>query len=165
MISIWLTFADNYDSIIKRQIRDLAVKYAAPQFSPHITLYGSLGLEASEIDKIVRVKFESFKPFFVTPGRVNQSDNIWQTIVMETGFNKSLAELNEFCQSRFNKYGPYKFEPHISLIYKKLSEDLRKTIISEVVPEERYLVSGISLVETSSEVMNWRILEKYNWVN
>lgn len=66
------------------------------------------------------------------------------------------------CQIRSPK--EYDFMPHISLIYKEMSTERKKEIIEKLFLKNSYKMDKISVVETGSDVMNWKnIIEiKFN---
>ena len=59
--------------------------------------------------------------------------------------------------SLFDKAFPhrYHFDPHISLIYKKLDFKKRKSIINKLDMEKSFVIDKISIVCTSDIVEDW----------
>ena len=49
----------------------------------------------------------------------------------------------------------YQFDPHISLIYKKLDETKRKSMLTKLDMKKAFVIDKISIVETSGSVQSW----------
>ena len=45
MYAIWLTFSQNDKKYLGKIIKKIAKKYDAPEFEPHITIYGLIDIE------------------------------------------------------------------------------------------------------------------------
>ena len=54
MYAIWLTFSENDKKYLKKIITNIAKKYDAPEFEPHITIYGLIDIEIKLIKKIIK---------------------------------------------------------------------------------------------------------------
>ncbi|MFB5605801.1 MAG: hydrolase, partial [Nitrosarchaeum sp.] len=52
MHAIWLTFSKNDRDYLKKIIDQIAEKYNAPKFEPHITVYGLIDSKMSSIDTV-----------------------------------------------------------------------------------------------------------------
>ena len=108
-------------------IQSLSEAYDAPPFEPHCTIYSSVDdLESAKtiIDQL------NFKPFEAKVNGLSQSDYIWKTIIFELETNPHLLLLHYlFDQAMLD---PYTFEPHVTLIYKKMGEGERERIIQSL---------------------------------
>ena len=54
MYAIWLTFSQNDKKYLRKIIKNIAKKYDAPEFEPHITIYGLIDIEINLIKKFLK---------------------------------------------------------------------------------------------------------------
>ncbi len=131
-------------------IQSLSEAYDAPPFEPHCTIYSSADdLETAKtiIDQL------NFKPFEAKVNGLSQWDYIWKTIIFELETNPNLLLLHYlFDQAMLD---PYTFEPHISLIYKKMGEGERERIIQSLSIMSKINFDRIAIVNTSEPVSEW----------
>ena len=164
MISIWLIFSDKDEQSLREQIDDLSQRHSGPKFLPHITLYGSLEIGIKRLAVITDRCFNKTKKFTVYTTGIGQTDNIWKTIFIKIIPDSQLMELYEFLTTELEQFRNYDFNPHVSLIYRKISVEKRKLIAQEINFADHYEITGVALVETSGDVNNWRILKRYNFL-
>ncbi len=148
--SIWLMPSDSDKVYLSSMIQSLSEAYDAPPFEPHCTIYSSVDdLESAKtiIDQL------NFKPFEAKVNGLSQSDYIWKTIIFELETNPHLLLLHYlFDQAMLD---PYTFEPHVSLIYKKMGEGERERIIQSLSIMSKINFDRIAIVNTSEPVSEW----------
>ncbi len=148
--SIWLMPSDSDKVYLSSIIQSLSEAYDAPPFEPHCTIYSSVDdLESAKtiIDQL------NFKPFEAKVNGLSQSDYIWKTIIFELETNPHLLLLHYlFDQAMLD---PYTFEPHVSLIYKKMGEGERERIIQSLSIMSKINFDRIAIVNTSEPVSEW----------
>jgi|TARA_B100000470_G_C19775296_1_gene385026 hypothetical protein len=148
--SIWLLPSESDQSYLSPTIQSLGQKYEAPVFDPHCTIFSPITDPESARTIIDQL---NFKPFEVTLSGLNQSDNIWKTVFINLETNPHLILLNYLFAQAFEE--AYDFQPHISLIYKKLTTDDRKEIIRNLPQIKSLLFGSISIVNTTGSVTDW----------
>ena len=148
--SIWLMPSDSDKVYLSSITQSLSEAYDAPPFEPHCTIYSSVDdLESAKtiIDQL------NFKPFEAKVNGLSQSDYIWKTIIFELETNPHLLLLHYlFNQAMLD---PYTFEPHVSLIYKKMGEGERERIIQSLSIMSKINFDRIAIVNTSEPVSEW----------
>lgn len=164
MISIWIIFSDKDEQSLREQIDDLSQRHSGPKFLPHITLYGSLEIEIKRLAVITDRCFSKTKKFTVHTAGIGQTDNIWKTIFINITTDSQLMELYEFLTTELGQFQNYDFNPHVSLIYRKMPVEKRLLIAQEINFAPHYEITGVALVETSDDVDNWHILKRYNFL-
>ncbi len=151
--SIWLVPCKEDEAHLSEVIQDLAEEYDAPQFRPHCTLYSPVTdifgaesiLESMELN-----------PIAVTKTRISHSDSLWKSIFIELEKSPELSTLQQQVKSQLFHPNPNSFKPHISLIYKKMPEEEKESIIRKLNLKETYLMDKIELVKTGDKVENWK---------
>lgn len=148
--SIWLMPSDSDKVYLSSMIQSLSEAYDAPPFEPHCTIYSSVDdLESAKtiIDQL------NFKPFEAKVNGLSQSDYIWKTIIFELETNPHLLLLHYLFDQAI--LDPYTFEPHVSLIYKKMGEGERERIIQSLSIMSKINFDRIAIVNTSEPVSEW----------
>ena len=148
--SIWLMPSASDKVYLSSMIQSLSEAYDAPPFEPHCTIYSSVDdLESAKtiIDQL------NFKPFEAKVNGLSQSDYIWKTIIFELETNPHLLLLHYLFDQAI--LDPYTFEPHVSLIYKKMGEGERERIIQSLSIMSKINFDRIAIVNTSEPVSEW----------
>ncbi len=163
MISIWLIFSDKDQQSLREQIYDLSQQHSGPKFLPHITLYGSLEIEIKRLAVITDRCFSKTNKFTLQTAGIGQTDNIWKTIFIKITPDSQLMVLFEILTTELKQFRSYDFNPHISLIYRKMPVEKRILIAQNINFAPHYEITGTALVETSGDVNNWRIIKRYHF--
>ncbi|HIA99465.1 MAG TPA: hypothetical protein EYO30_05690 [Gemmatimonadetes bacterium] len=151
--SIWLLPSETDKLYLSQTIQPLGKKYDAPVFDPHCTLFSPITDPESAKTIIDQL---NFKPFEVTMSGLNQSDNIWKTLFIELENNAQMTILNQLFSQTIDF--EYDFQPHISLIYKELNMNTKKTVIEKLIVKNSYRMGSIAIVDTSGPVEDWKIV-------
>ena len=148
--SIWLVPSDIDVDFINKTIHSLSKKYLAPTFMPHCTIFSPI-IDINKAQDTIE-QFDQ-KKFQINVENIGESDDIWKTVFLKLVNNSTLKKMN----SLFNQAFPhiYQFDPHISLIYKKLDAKKRKSILSKLDMKKSFVIDKISIVNTSGLVESW----------
>ena len=155
MISIWLVLAREDEQYIQAIINNLSTNYQAPVFSPHCTLYSPIDLPKAELKKILERSAKNMKSFYVKKVMISHTENIWKTIFIELLRSSELEQLQQEVISQFQVEQPYKFSPHISLLYKEISDKIKEDIIRNLQVKNSFKMDKIAAVRTGLNVDNW----------
>jgi len=148
--SIWLIPSHLDDALISKLIQSLSKKYLAPIFKPHCTIFSPI----TDLNKAkIIINQLDQKIFQVDVQGIDESDDIWKTVFLKLVNNSTLKKINALFNQAFPQI--YQFDPHISLIYKKLDAKKRKSIISKLDMKKSFAIDKISIVCTSGSVENW----------
>lgn len=161
MYAIWLLFNKDDNESIGKIIDQLAKKYNAPKFLPHITIYGLVDEKLPMIKKIVKESIDGISPVLVNTSKLDHSDNIWKTVFIKLQQSSKLLQINYILSKQLSKYAPYIFEPHVSLIYKNLDRTIREKIVSEIQVNKEFTIDKIGLLEYSPNVQEWKIVDSF----
>jgi len=148
--SIWLIPSDIDSDCISKSIQSLSKKYLAPIFKPHCTIISPItNLNKAQIiiDQLDQKEFQ------VNVKKIDESDDIWKTVFLKLVNNSTLKKINGLFNQAFPQI--YQFDPHISLIYKKLDETKRKSMLTKLDMKKAFVIDKISIVETSGSVESW----------
>ena len=155
MVSIWLIPAPEDAQYLQAIINNLAATYQAPVFNTHCTLYSPTDLPAAEVKKILERSAKNMKSFYVKKTMISHTEYIWKTIFIDLLRSSELEQLHQAVISQFQVEQPYKFSPHISLLYKEIPDKKKEDIIRNLQVKNSFKMDKIAAVQTGLNVDNW----------
>lgn len=151
--SIWLAPATKDAKYLNQIIKKLSKQYDAPKFDAHITLYSKI----ISLTKAKQVLAENKFGIIRTKSTgIGQSDYLWKTIFIKVKKDKPLHRINQILAK--NLKTKYSFEPHISLIYKKMDHQTKTKLIKNLKIKKSYTFDRIVIVRSSKDVKQWKKL-------
>ncbi len=162
MYAIWFTFQKDDEYQIQDLINKLSKKYNSNSFKPHITAYGLLSIGLDKISKVCQDISDEFKPFDVQFLNISYSDDFWKTFFVNLKPNKIMTEIYNKFSEKIEEIENYVFEPHISLIYNKMSIDEKKELLKTIKMKKQFKINSISILHYSDKIENWKIVKKIN---
>ena len=164
VIAYWLIPSESAHSLFQAIINDLARRYGAPVFEPHVTIHiGADRADAAEetLGKAVRL----FKLTRLTPLGIDQSNEFIKTLFVEFATSAELRRINDFIRDAANDAMPYELKPHLSLLYKNLAAASRRQLaasisvpLSEVTFDTIKAVRCVSPTQSRADVESWRVI-------
>ena len=151
--SIWLIPSKKDVKYLNSIIRTLAKQNSAPKFSAHITVFSgitSLGEAKSAVSLL-----DSGKVLAKNIG-IGQSDYLWKTLFVKIKKNANLTCIHKSLQEQLGT--KYNFAPHISLIYKKMSNTDKRKIKSQLEIKKSFYFDGVAIIRSSKDVSRWKVL-------
>jgi len=165
-IAHWLIPAEPAHRFFQDLINDLARRYEAPVFEPHVTIYvGANSTDALEttFSKAAR----DCKRIMLQPLEVSHSDEFIKTLFVEFELNTKLRQLNQVIRSAAQDSSDYDLKPHLSLIYKRMSVQTRRQLarsievpFSQVVFDSLKAVRCVSPTQCRADVEVWRVVSE-----
>nr|MBT6368159.1 hypothetical protein [Candidatus Neomarinimicrobiota bacterium] len=149
-----MTPCEEDEAFLSSVIRELAEEYDAPFFSPHCTLYSPVTDLSTAKDLIKSI---GLNPIEVRKTGIGQSDVIWKTIFIELEKSHELSNFQHQIESHIltPNLNPYSFNPHISLIYKEMPEEQKRSIIRKLDVKDSFLMNTVEIVRTGGTVDHW----------
>jgi cyclic phosphodiesterase-like protein len=164
VIAYWLIPAEPAHSFFQTIIHDLARRYDAPVFEPHVTLY----VGADRVDSAMQALAESARqstPTNLTPVGVQQSDEFVKTLFVQFASSAELRQLNEMVRNTAHDLSQYRLEPHLSLLYKKMEVAVRRQLAASIVVPFSQItfdrikaVRCVSPTQSRADVESWRVV-------
>jgi 2'-5' RNA ligase len=163
VIAYWLIPTDPARSFFQGVIKDLARRYNAPVFEPHMTIHvGSDGVEAEEV---IGKAVSGCRHAQAKAVKVCESGEFIKTLFVQFAPDKKLQQLNETIRDAAQDSSDYQLNPHLSLLYKKMSILARRQLahsiklpFSEVAFESIKAVRCVSPTRSRADVEAWRIV-------
>lgn len=159
--AIWLTFSNIDEKYLSDVISQLCIRHLSPFFIPHITIYGLVQIELWKLEKIIQ-ELSDIQSFLAKKQEILQSENFWKTVFVQIHRNDSLDRIHHTLKKNLEKYADYEFNPHISLIYKKMDVFEKERIIKELKIKSEFRVSGIAIQEFNEDILKWKIVKSFS---
>ena len=166
VIAYWLIPAEPAHSFFQGAINDLARRYDAPLFEPHVTIHvGANHIDVAEhaLSKAAR----ECQSITVKALGIDHSDEFIKTLFVQFALNTNLQQLNAIVRSAAEDSSDYKLNPHLSLLYKKITPVVRSELadsinvpFSEVVFDTLQAVRCISPTQSRADVEAWRVITR-----
>lgn len=156
----WLIPEESEAVIFRDLIKNLSQKYAAPVFSPHITLC-HVSAENVETGTFLSGFCKTVSPFQITFQNVQCRNHPYQKIVLPIQAPSGLQRVYETCKEWIPEKEIKSADPHLSLLYSplpcsKLKEDIVQ--VKAKLPLEVKIQKAV-LVRVSGGPGQWEIIE------
>jgi Cyclic phosphodiesterase-like protein len=168
VIAYWLIPSEPGYSFFRGVIKNLARRYDAPVFEPHVTVHvGANGLDAAE--RALSKASRDCKQVALAPRAIDHSNEFIKTLFVQFDLNAKLRQVNQIIRTTTQDSTDYELNPHLSLLYKRTSTRDRRLLADsievpfhEVTFDSLKAVQCISPTQTRADVEAWRVVaEKY----
>jgi 2'-5' RNA ligase len=166
VIAHWLIPAEPAHRFFQDLINDLARRYDAPVFEPHVTIY--VGANSTDaVNTTLSKAARDCKRIMLQALEVSHSDEFIKTLFVEFGLNTKLRQLNQVIRRAAQDSSDYDLKPHLSLLYKRMSVQTRRQLarsievpFSQVVFDSLKAVRCISPTRSRADVEAWRVVDE-----
>ncbi|MFN2476508.1 MAG: hypothetical protein ABR526_09255 [Chthoniobacterales bacterium] len=162
MIAFWLMPAASEREFFRLLVGRLAEEHDAPLFEPHVTL------AAGDFDeqRALRLLDEiSVAPLQLGVHAIRFSDAFTKTVFVQFYPYTAATDLSATIAPLAADRAGYHFDPHLSLIYKAMPEEQKKTIaldlhvpFAEVTFDSIRVITGPADTSSRADVEAWRTL-------
>ena len=129
VIAYWLIPSEPAHSFFQRIINDLAHRYDAPVFDPHVTIHVRAdGADAAK--NALGDAARECKLIGLTPLGIDQSDEFIRTLFVQFAMSAELRKINDM--EAANDSSQYELNPHLSLLYKNLAAPTRRELAASI---------------------------------
>ena len=164
VIAYWLIPSESAHSFFQAIINDLASRYNAPVFEPHVTVHvGADRADAAE--EALENAAGVFKRTGLTPVGLDQSNEFIKTLFVQFAMSAELLRINDSIRVAANDSTRYELKPHLSLLYKNLAAESRRQLaasinlpLSEVSFDAIKAVRCVSPTQSRADVESWQTL-------
>jgi 2'-5' RNA ligase len=164
VIAYWLIPSEPAHSFFQRIITDLARRYDAPVFEPHVTIH--VGADCADaVENALGDAARKSKVIALTPRGLNESDEFIKTLFVQFPMSTELREINDIIRDAANHSSQYELKPHLSLLYKSLATATRRELaasikvsLSEVTFDGIKAVRCVSPTKSGADVEAWHVV-------
>jgi hypothetical protein len=169
ILTYWLIPAEPARSYLNSLISELAGRFGAPIFEPHVTLYVTEPGNENPAG-VLRETFRNIGPPRVSITAVNYSDEFTKTLFVEFRPDELLARLSEKLRAGSASQREYQLNPHLSLIYKTMSPATKAEIVNtlrlpfaDVRFDSAKAVISPASIRSRADVEAWRAVAEKNF--
>jgi 2'-5' RNA ligase len=163
VVAYWLIPTEPARSFFQGVINDLARRYNGPVFEPHMTIY--VGSEPAEADEVIAKAASGCQLVQAQVLEIRESGEFIKTLFVQFALDRKLQQLNETIRDAAQDSSDYQLNPHLSLLYKKMSilarrelADSIKVPFLEVTFESIKAVRCVSPTRSRADVKAWRVV-------
>ena len=164
MVAFWLMPAREERQFFKSLIELLSVRFDAPRFEPHVTLFGAKDLEAESAVQALD-ELPLGKPIELSVERVTFSDQFTKTLFVEFGDSAEAAGLRSAIRTATGSRSDYQLSPHLSLVYKDLPAREKAEVAQSLeMPFETVACDAVKVITGNAgtrgpeDVASWRTI-------
>jgi 2'-5' RNA ligase len=158
----WLIPAKAERTLLQAFIRILAKQENAPRFEPHLTIFATRA-ETRPPKQVLRLIKSG--PITLGVQGIRFSTLFAKTLFVRLRPNDSLKKLTRDVQGATGSGGAAHFDPHLSLLYQRMSAAKKKQLAAAIkLPFRKIVFDSIKAVRCSSptknaaEVKEWKVL-------
>ena len=164
VIAYWLIPAELAHRFFQRLIKDLARRYDAPFFEPHLTIYVGAN-DANAAEKALSKAAGEWQTIDLKALGINHSDEFIKTLFVQFAMNRKLRQLHQTIRNAAQDLSDYELNPHLSLLYKNMPATARRQLadsikvpFSEVIFDSLKAVRCTSPTQSGADVEAWRVV-------
>lgn len=162
-VTFWLMPAAEAKAVFTSLINDLAQRLGAPVFEPHVTLQAAALPEERAIELLDAVA-AAYAPLQLQVAGVEFSEEYTKTLYVQFQPSPEASAISDALARAFGD-NSYRFDPHLSLLYKTLPPAATAELARETkIPLEQVSFDAVQLVsipqaiERAEDVRAWRTI-------
>lgn len=150
MLAFWLMPAGEAKQFFVSLVRELAGRFHAPLFEPHVTLQATEAQADKATSRRLREICASGMPIDLEIERIDFSPQYTKTLFVR--FHPS-APASALSKALSSGSAGYEFNPHLSLLYKELPEDVKRETAAGIrVPFPRAQFDAVKVISTPAAI-------------
>ena len=160
----WLYPAEPARTHFVALINDLATKFDAPAFEPHVTLYVTDAANEKP-DAVLKHVLKSYGPARLSIRGLDYSDEFTKTLFVQFEPDAELTQLSSDLRRASAVQNDYELNPHLSLIYKTMTDETKRDLAHSIrlpFTEVRFdavkAVISPAKIESRADVEAWRVV-------
>ena len=164
IITYWLCPAKPTRSQCARLIQDLASRFDAPVFEPHVTIH-VVSADAENPGAILEEVVKGRAPYRISVRGIEYSDEFTKTLFVQFEPNADVARLSEDLRRASASRSDYQLNPHLSLLYKDLDTETKRQLansitlpLDEIVFDRVKAVISPAEIQSRADVEVWRVV-------
>ncbi len=158
----WITPDGEVFAELQKTINELASRYTAPTFSPHMTLHGVVESTDSQVVEKVQNAIKNTQPFKLELGVVEFSTTYFQCVFVRIKTNANLVNAHLELRNAFDSPANHVFMPHASLLYSDMNMEEREKVSNSItITESSFVANEVTIVRADeSNPKTWEVVAK-----
>jgi 2'-5' RNA ligase len=167
IITYWLCPQEPARGQCAALIQDLASRFDAPSFEPHVTIH--VAAAGSEIPSTTFEQIlKGLATYRLFVRGIEYSDEFTKTLFIQFKPNAALAQLSEDLRRVSASPSDYQLNPHLSLLYKDLDPEMKRQLATSIsLPFDEIVFNRVNAVISPAEIRSradveaWRVIADY----
>lgn len=166
IVAYWLCPDESMRTYFATLINDLATKFDAPAFDPHVTLYVT-GAGNENPRAVLDAILKNRGPYRLSVRGIDHSDKFTKTVFVQFEPDTELARLSSDLRHASAIQDDYELNPHLSLIYKTMDRETKRQIADSIsLPFPTVAFDLVKAVISSTEIKShqdveaWRVVDE-----
>ena len=163
--SLWFMPTGDVCDRLSRIIYQQSVRYAAPEFPPHVTLLGNcVGPRRELICQAARVA-AALRPFTLRLENIDFREEYFRCLFVHAALVEPLRKAHQAACQAFGHRREPPFMPHLSLLYGNFPRGLKEEMVTEMGPrlDVQFKVRRLHLYRTHGEPRLWRRVASFGF--
>lgn len=131
-VAFWLVPRRHDREKLQSHITSLALRYSAPIFVPHVTVYSCRRTLSQRELALAAGLARTCRPIVLNALGLSGKTRLSQTLFIRLQENAALLELNRSLHRGVEQPSNYKLDPHLSLLYQDIPVDVRETLTRDI---------------------------------
>ena len=164
IITYWICPAEPAGNELASIIGDLARRFDAPVFEPHVTIYSADAANEKPEVALERV-LKNRKRYQLSIRGLNFSGEFTKTLFVQFAPNPALARLSEDLRRASASPSDYELNPHLSLIYKEMDEKTKRRLAASItLPFDEVIFDTVKAILSRAEIKSRKEVEAWRVV-
>jgi hypothetical protein len=166
IFSYWLIPAEPFRSELLALMLQLARRFGAVEFEPHVTIYSGPSTH-QEAESNIAMCAKQFRPALLSPQSLQVSQALTKTFFIQFEPSSGLQAIHNFIKRRSKAASSYIFDPHVSLLYHVLPQaTLDELACTTPVPGGPYRFDTLQAIasdvptSTVEDIKRWSYLQR-----
>lgn len=164
--SVWAIPPEDVGGRLKRLMAGLASEFGGPQFEPHITVVGAIGLTEEDALEKFHSACDGLQAYTATVDRVATGTFFYQCVYLLLHPMPEVVEASAHCSGHFGYKSSTPYMPHLSLLYGDMTDDEKKeaqekaNILDESISGLSFPITRLALWKTDTQDLTLKSWEK-----
>jgi hypothetical protein len=132
-VAFWLVPQLEERKKLQSLIVELAERFSAPVFVPHVTVYSCWRSDQQRELAVIAGLADNCQPITMALLGLAEKDRLTQTLFCELQKSTALTRLSHSLGEGISRSAGHDLEPHLSLLYQNLPASVRETLVHETM--------------------------------
>ena len=161
-VSFWLIPSEEDRAFFQEIIDNLAKEYDAPVFMPHVTIYSGEYTPEESPTELLENAIQGIQSFSLKIENLLYTDEFSKTLFVQFSQNSRLSQIAENLRCHSKKSSEYELNPHLSLIYQHLSEEIKKELITKLsLPKSELFFNEVRAISAGNKEKGWEDVDRW----
>jgi len=161
-VSFWLIPSEEDREFFQEIIDTLSQEYDAPAFTPHVTIYSGEYTPDESTAELIEKATQEVQGFSLKVDKLLYTEEFTKTLFVQFNPDGILSRISETLGRRAKKPSDFELNPHLSLIYKYLSEEIKKNLTTSIsLPKSEVFFNEVRAISTSEKVQGREDVESW----